>query len=430
MKVLVIGAGGREHAICWKLRQSPLITELYCAPGNPGIAEIADLVPIAVDEIHKLADFAAELSMDLTVVGPELPLVLGIADELTRRGLAVFGPNKRAAELEGSKVFAKEFMRRHSIPTAPFEVAHDASEARRLGRRFGFPVVLKADGLAAGKGVYVVRDAAAFEESLRIFFEQKRFGAAAGRLVIEDCLEGEEVSLMALCDGRGLLPFAAAKDYKRLREDDEGPNTGGMGAHSPTSVMPSGVGAAIIEQVLTPTVRGLAAESRDFVGVLYAGLMLTREGPRVLEYNVRFGDPEAQPLLLRLSDDLLPILAQGAAGRFETQRLHFTKSAAACVVLASRGYPETPTKGEAISGIERALAHPEVAVFHAGTARTDSGLVTAGGRVLDVCACGNNLREALRRAYVASAEITWPSKILRRDIGRRVLERPVSGSGS
>ncbi len=430
MKVLVVGSGGREHAICWKLRQSPLIKELYCAPGNPGIAEVADRVPIAADEIHKLADFASELGIDLTVVGPELPLVLGIADEFTSRGLAVFGPNKQAAELEGSKVFAKEFMRRHSIPTADFEVAHDASEARRLAKRFGFPVVLKADGLAAGKGVRVVHDEQAFEDALQAFFDERRFGAAADRLVIEACLVGEEISLMALCDGTRLLPLAAAKDYKRLLDQDDGPNTGGMGAHSPAGVLPTGVGLEIIEQVLTPTVRGLAAENRNFIGVLYAGLMLTEDGPRVLEFNVRLGDPEAQPLLMRLSDDLLPVLAQGAAGRFEVQRLNFAKNAAACVVLASRGYPEKPAKGEAITGIESAAANEDVAVFHAGTGMADDNVVATGGRVLDVCATGPNLREALRRAYSAAAEISWPSKILRRDIGRRVLNRGESGSSS
>lgn len=427
MKVLVVGSGGREHAICWKLRQSPLIEELYCAPGNPGIAAVADRVPIAADEIHKLADFASELGIDLTVVGPELPLVLGIADEFTSRGLAVFGPRKQAAELEGSKVFAKEFMRRHGIPTADFEVAHDASEARRLAKRFGFPVVLKADGLAAGKGVRVVRDAQAFEEALQAFFDERRFGSAADRLVIEACLVGEEISLMALCDGTRLLPLATAKDYKRLLDQDEGPNTGGMGAHSPTGVLPSGVGLEIVEQVLTPTVRGLAAENRNFIGVLYAGLMLTEDGPRVLEYNVRLGDPEAQPLLMRLSDDLLPVLAQGAAGRFEVQRLNFAKNAAACVVLASRGYPEKPTKGETITGIEAAAAYDDVAVFHAATGLVDDAVVATGGRVLDVCATGPNIREALRRAYSAAAEIAWPSKILRRDIGRRVLNRGEGG---
>ncbi|RMH22464.1 MAG: phosphoribosylamine--glycine ligase [Acidobacteria bacterium] len=428
MKVLVVGSGGREHALCWKLRQSPHLTELYCAPGNPGIAEVADLVPIADDEIHQLADFAADLKIDLTVVGPELPLTLGLADELIGRGVAVFGPRQQAAELEGSKVFAKEFMRRHGIPTARFEIAHDAAEARAAAQRLGFPVVLKADGLAAGKGVLIPGDEAELEAALATFFDERRFGSAGDRVVVERCLSGEEVSFLALCDGEHLLPLPPCKDYKRLEDDDRGPNTGGMGAHSPSAVLSSGVGASIIERIMKPAVAGMAAENRPFAGVLYAGLMLTSEGPQVLEFNVRFGDPEAQPLLMRLEDDLLPVLVQGAQGRFETPRLRIRKAAAACVVLASRGYPQKPVKGEPIQGLEAARAHPGVEVFHAGTARAGAQLITAGGRVLGVCASGVQLLDALRRAYVAAAEIHWPSKILRRDVGRRVLERATGGS--
>jgi phosphoribosylamine---glycine ligase len=421
MKVLVIGSGGREHALCWKLRQSPLLTELYCAPANPGIAQIADPVPIPADQIHELADFAAGLKIDLTVIGPELPLTLGITAELERRGLPVFGPRQRAAELEGSKVFAKEFMKRHGIPTADFDIAHGADDVRRAAHRFGFPVVLKADGLAAGKGVVIPRNEDELESHIAMFFETRRFGTAAERVVVEECLEGEEVSFISLCDGERVLPVASTKDYKRLLDDDQGPNTGGMGAHSPAGVLGGVTGSQILDTVVRPTVRALNEENRRFVGVLYAGMMLTADGPRVLEFNVRFGDPECQPIMLRMEDDLLPVLASGAAGRFEVPRLRFRKAAAACIVLASEGYPEKPVKGDEITGLADAARQEGVEIFHAATAVKDDRLVAAGGRVLDVCASGATLRDALKRAYVAANTVRWEHKILRHDIGRRVL---------
>ena len=423
MRVLVVGSGGREHALCWKLRQSPLLKELSCAPGNPGIAQEADLVPIAVDEIQKLADFAADLKIDLTVVGPELPLTLGLVDEFEQRGLAVFGPSQLAAELEGSKVFAKEFMRRHGIPTAEFEVVHDAKEARSAVSRFGYPTVLKADGLAAGKGVLIVANKKEADDAIRMLFEERRFGSAGDRVIVEECLEGEELSFIALSDGERMLTFASSKDYKRIGEDDTGPNTGGMGAHSPAGVLGSEQGAKVLEEIMHPTIRGMAAEERPFVGVLYAGLMLTAAGAKVLEYNVRFGDPEAQPLLMRLDDDLLPAMVSGAAGRFEMKRLTFRQEAAACVVLAAAGYPADPVKGDAIGGLAEADSREAVKVFHAGTKLQDGRVVSAGGRVLNVCATGPRLQDALKRAYAAAGDIRWANKVLRRDIGRRVLAR-------
>lgn len=423
MRVLVVGGGGREHALCWKLRQSPELTELYCAPGNPGIAAVADQVPIASEEIVRLADFARDMRIDLTVVGPELPLALGIADELAGRGLPVFGPTARAAELEGSKVFAKQFMERHGIPTAAFRVVHDAAQARAARREFDLPVVLKADGLASGKGVFVAADEAELEAALSALFEERRFGASAERVVVERFLAGEEVSLLALCDGERLLPLATAKDYKRIGDGDSGPNTGGMGSHSPSGLFTAESAAEVIERILRPAVAGMAEEARPFVGVLYAGLMLTAEGPQVLEFNARFGDPEAQAILLRLEDDLLPVLAAGAAGRFELPRLRFRQEAAACVVLASPGYPGRPLTGEAIGGLEAAAAVPGVEIFHAGTALADGALVSAGGRVLDVCALGADLVEALQRAYTAVQLVDWPGKAFRQDIGRRVVEK-------
>lgn len=423
MKVLVIGSGGREHALCWKLRQSPRLTELYCAPGNPGIAAIADRVPIQADEIHQLADFALDLKIDLTIVGPELPLTLGIVDEFQSRGLSIFGPRQAAAELEGSKVFSKEFMRRHGIPTADFGIAHDAAEARELAARFGFPVVLKADGLAAGKGVVIPENTEELNAAIELFFEQRRFGAAGARVVVEECLVGEEVSFTSICDGMHPLPLATCKDYKRLLDQDQGPNTGGMGAHSPAGVLGSGTGAEILEQIVRPTLMGLLEENRTFVGVLYTGLMITEDGPKVLEYNARFGDPETQALMMRMDTDLLPLLQQAAAGKFETLRMGFRKEASTCIVLASQGYPEKPTKGEAISGLAEAAAVEGVEVFHAATLENGEQTLAAGGRVLNVCATGPQLRDALKRAYVAASRIQWPSKILRHDIGRRVLER-------
>ncbi|MEM8964087.1 MAG: phosphoribosylamine--glycine ligase [Acidobacteriota bacterium] len=427
MKVLVLGSGAREHALCWKLKQSPRVTDLYCAPGNPGIAAVADRVPIAVDEVHQIASFAGDLGIDLVIVGPELPLTLGIVDELQQRGVAVFGPTRQAAELEGSKIFAKEFMRRHGIPTGAFFVAHDRDEAARHAAELGFPVVLKADGLAAGKGVTIAKDATELEAQLDTFFVDRRFGSAADRVVVEEFLEGEEISFIGVSDGERLLPLATSKDYKRLLDDDGGPNTGGMGAHSPAGVLERGVGAQILDQVMHPVVHGMAEENRPFRGFLYAGLMLTAEGPKVLEFNVRLGDPEAQPLLMRLDDDLATVLATGANGRFETTRLHFKKEAAACVVLASRGYPEKPIKGEPIHGVDRLAPIEGIEVFHAGTTEKDGQLISAGGRVLSVCATGPHLRDALKRAYAAANEIVWPSKIMRFDIGRRVVAPSAEG---
>jgi len=428
MRVLVIGGGGREHALCWKLRQSPLLDELYCAPGSPGIAEVADCLPTSVDEIQSLAEFAAGLRMDLTVVGPELPLSLGIVDEFQSRGLRIFGPTSRAAELESSKVFAKEFMERHGIPTAPFEVAHDREEVRRAVGQLRLPVVLKANGLAAGKGVLIVRDDEALERALAVFFDERRFGSGGDRVVVERCLEGEEVSMIALSDGAELLALPPSKDYKRIGEGDTGPNTGGMGSHSPSGVLSAEQMAEVDARVLRPVIAGMAAENRRFRGVLYAGLMLTPDGPRVLEFNVRLGDPEAQSLLLRLEDDLLPVLAAAAEGSFGGARLRHRSEAAACIVLAAPGYPGKATGGEAIGGLAAAAAEEGVEIFHAGTALDGERLVSAGGRVLNVCALGADLAAALDRAYRAAEAVDWPGKVLRRDVGRRVIESGASGA--
>jgi phosphoribosylamine--glycine ligase len=423
MRVLVVGGGGREHALCWKLRQSPELSELFCAPGNPGIARLADCVPIGVDEVHRLADFAREARIDLTVVGPELPLTLGIVDEFQARGLRIFGPSRAAAELEGSKAFTKQFLARNGIPTAEFVLTRDRKAAAAAVARFGLPVVLKADGLASGKGVVVATEQSEVEEALALFFDDRKFGTASDVVVVEEFLTGEEVSLIALSDGRHLLPFATARDYKRLLDDDRGPNTGGMGAHSPSGVLDGKSAGEAHEHILRPTIEALAAEGRPFSGVLYAGLMLTEKGAKVLEFNVRLGDPEAQALLLRLEDDLLPILAAGADGHFGVPRLHFKREVSAVLVLAAAGYPDRPVRGEPIEGLERAEKHPGAVVFHAGTAVSEGRVVSAGGRVLNVGAAGPDLTTALQIAYAAAAEIQWPSKYLRSDVGRRLVER-------
>ncbi len=422
MRVLVIGNGGREHAICWLIRERAPAAELYCAPGSPGTGECAESVAIDVSDIEGLRRFAAGRGIDLTVVGPELPLSLGIVDAFRERGLRIFGPSRAAARLESSKVFAKEFMQRHGVPTSEFVVAGDRDTARRAAARFGLPAVLKADGLAAGKGVLIVSSPEELEAALDIFFVDRRFGAAGARVLIEPFVLGEEVSFIGLCDGRRVLPLATSKDYKRIGDDDTGPNTGGMGAHSPAGIVTREQVKAIMTDVMERTVAGMAADGTPFSGVLYAGLMMTPDGPRVLEFNVRLGDPEAQALLLRLEEDPVDLFAAGADGDFGRSTLAFRPGASACLVLANRGYPGRAASGDPIEGIEEAREHEGVVVFHAGAGRRDGQVIAAGGRVLNVCAVGGDLSQALARAYGAAARIHWPARAMRSDIGRRVLE--------
>jgi phosphoribosylamine--glycine ligase len=421
-KVLVVGSGGREHALCWHLATHSPGIDLYCAPGNPGISEVAQSVAIPLDEVSALVELAQDLAIELTLVGPELPLALGLVDAFERAGLRAFGPKQAAARLESSKVFAKEFMLRHGIPTPPFEVAYDAGDARAAVGRFGLPVALKAEGLAGGKGVLLVRSEEELAAGLHELFEAKRFGNAADRVVVEPLIEGEEVSFIGVSDGHHLLPLATSKDYKRIGDGDTGPNTGGMGAHSPSGLVDGDLARQILETVMVPTVQGMAEEGTPFVGFLYAGLMLTEAGPQVLEFNARLGDPEAQALLLRCEEDLASLFYRGAQGDFGARRLHFRREASACLVLAAAGYPEAPIQGDRIQGLDGVRDCEGVQVFHAATRRVESGLVVAGGRVLDVCATGPDLPTALRRAYDAATRISWPGMQLRRDIGRRVLE--------
>ena len=421
MKVLVIGNGGREHALCWLIRERAPGTDLYCAPGSPGTEECGESVAIDVSDIDALAGFAAERGIDLTVVGPELPLSLGVVDAFRQRGLRIFGPSRAAARLESSKVFAKEFMHRHGVPTSDFVVADDRETAGRAARRFGLPAVLKADGLAAGKGVLIVSSPEELEAALDVFFVDRRFGSAGARVLIEPFVLGEEVSFIGFCDGRRVLPLATSKDYKRIGDDDAGPNTGGMGAHSPAGIVSEAQVEDIMSDVMERTVAGMAADGTPFSGVLYAGLMMSPDGPQVLEFNVRLGDPEAQALLLRLEEDPVDLFTAGAEGDFGRSALSFRAGASACLVLANQGYPGKAVAGDVIEGIEVARAHEGVVVFHAGTARRNGDVIATGGRVLNVCAVGEDLGQALARAYEGADRINWPAKAMRSDIGRRVL---------
>ena len=418
MRVLIIGSGAREHALAWKLTRASGVEELFAAPGNPGMAAVASCVPIGADNIVELAEFATSLHIDFTVVGPELPLVLGIADEFSRRGLALLGPSRAAAEVEGSKAFTKELCQRHGIPTAHGQVVRDRDGAARAVRELGVPVVFKADGLASGKGVLVCRNAADVDAALVRFFEERAFGSAGERVLVEECLSGEEVSFMVLTDGVSVVPLASARDYKRLADGDQGPNTGGMGAISPAA-LPQGLGARILRDIVHPTVNGLAQEGRLYRGVLYAGLMLTADGPKLLEYNCRLGDPETQAVLPRLEDDLLPLLQATTRGELGGWRAAWKHEAAACVVLAAAGYPEKPQRGDVISGVAEALALPGAMVFHAATAVDNGRLVTAGGRVLSVVGRGAGLDEAVATAYASAAQVSFAGMQYRRDIGAR-----------
>lgn len=435
MRVLIVGSGGREHALAWKLAQSPDVHEIFCAPGNPGMGTEGkqSCIPIGAADIVELADFAESTKVDLTVVGPELPLTLGIVDEFGKRGLTIFGPNKLAAELEGSKVFSKTFMQKYGIPTADAVVCEERTEAEEAAERFGLPCVFKADGLAGGKGVLVVETQDDLERALKLFFDDRVFGSSGSRVLIEQFIKGDEVSFMVLCDGERALPLATAKDYKRVFDGDMGPNTGGMGAHSPSVLLDAGSSREVLTGIVHPTLKGMAAEGRPFRGVLYVGLILENGlNPYVLEYNVRFGDPETQSILIRLEDDLLPYLMRSARGAFASDsKPVWRKEAGACLVLAAEGYPGPFEKGKPITGIEAATAEEGVFVFHSGTARTDGKLVTGGGRVLSVCARAKNLSEALSKARRAGETIQFEGKQFRRDVGHKALEilRERTGSG-
>lgn len=421
MRVLVVGSGAREHAIVHALRRSPEVSEVFAAPGNPGIAQAADLLPVAVDNVVGLAEAATDLKIDLTVVGPELPLALGISDEFSKRGLCLFGPSSAAAQLESSKVFAKDFCQRHGIATPQAMCVETEEQARAAVKKLGLPVVLKADGLAAGKGVLIPSNTEELDEVLEIFFDRRSFGEAGSRVLVEEFVVGTEVSFMAISDGENALPLATSKDYKKIGEGNSGPNTGGMGAHSPAMGLPKGLSRTIMETVITPVIQGMAAEGREFRGVLYAGLMLTEDGPKVLEFNCRFGDPETQAVLLRLEGSFAALVKSAAEGQLVPGGLSWRREVVACVVAAAHGYPASPRKGDDITGIEEAMALPAVTVYHAGTRTEGERLLTSGGRVLSVCGRGPNLETALETAYNGLDAIRFEGKTFRRDIGADTL---------
>jgi phosphoribosylamine---glycine ligase len=424
MRILVVGSGGREHALCWSIAASPLCDKLYCAPGNAGIAAEAECVPIAAEDIPALLAFAKDHAVDFVVVGPEGPLVQGLVDRLEEAGIKAFGPTAKAAALEGSKSFMKELCAVYSIPTAKFRRFTDAATAKAYVRAEGAPIVVKADGLAAGKGVVVAQNLAEAEAAIDSMLTEGAFGAAGEEIVVEEFLEGEEASFFALVDGTTALPLASAQDHKAAYDGDRGPNTGGMGAYSPAPIMDAGMERRIMAEIVLPTVKAMAAEGRPFKGVLFAGLMIGKSGPRLLEYNVRFGDPECQVLCLRLMSDLLPALLAARDGALEHFLLRWQEKTALTVVMAAKGYPGAYEKGTAIAGLDRAAKLDDVVVFHAGTRRGEDGRILAnGGRVLGVSALGKDVAEARTRAYAAVDLIQWPEGFCRRDIGWRAIER-------
>jgi phosphoribosylamine--glycine ligase len=423
MKVLVIGSGGREHALVWKIAQSPLVKKIYCAPGNPGTALLAENVAIGVDQLDKLLAFAYEYKIDLTVVGPEQPLSLGIVDLFESHGLKVFGPSQKAALIEGSKAFSKDLMQKYNVPTAAYGVFTDQSEAEDFISRTGAPIVVKADGLAAGKGVIIARTCEEAVAAVRDMLSGNAFGNAGSRVVIEEFLTGEEASFLVITDGNKILPLASAQDHKAVFDGDQGPNTGGMGAYSPAPVVSSDIHEKAMQQVIRPAVAGMTAEGRPYRGVLYAGLMIKDGQVRTLEFNARFGDPECQPLLMRMKSDIVPILMAVAEGDLGTLSIEWHDKAAVCVVMAAEGYPGEYRKADPIDGLAEAARIDDVYVFHAGTALKEGRCVTSGGRVLGVTALGDSVQLAISTAYEAVHCISWKGVQFRRDIGRKALGR-------
>ena len=422
MRVLVVGGGGREHALCWAISASPLCDALYCAPGNAGISQDAECVPIAADDIETLVRFATENKIDFVVVGPEVALVMGLVDRLAETGIKAFGPSAAAAMLEGSKGFMKDLCAKYDIPTAAYGRFTKAAAARAYIEQQGTPIVVKADGLAAGKGVTVAQSVDEALAAVDAAMTDAAFGTAGQELVIEECMMGEELSFFALVDGKTALPLVGAQDHKAVGDGDTGPNTGGMGAYSPAPALTEALQAEIMERIITPTVEGMAAEGALFQGVLYAGLMLTEEGPKLLEYNVRFGDPECQVLMLRLRSDILPALVASCDGMLATFDLRWSDDAALTVVMATEGYPGDYAKGSEIRGLE-AISPDDAVIFHAGTKAENGRLLANGGRVLNVTASGASIGEAQAKAYAAVDRIDWSEGFCRRDIGWRAVAR-------
>ncbi len=419
MRVLVVGGGGREHALAWKIGQSPKVEKVFCAPGNAGTAEVAENVPVAAEDIDGLLRFARENAIGLTVVGPEQPLVLGIVDRFRDAGLRAFGPRARAAEIEGSKVFCKNLLKKYGIPTGDYQVFDSSDKAAAYVKDLNEPLVVKVDGLAAGKGVILCEDGREALAAIDTIMRDGQFGEAGNLIVVEEFLRGQEVSLLAFTDGETVLPLDSAQDHKAAYDGDRGPNTGGMGAYSPAAVLTPALSRQVTDEILLPTVRAMAAEGRPYQGLLYAGLMLTERGPRVLEFNARFGDPETQPLLMRMQSDIVPLFEACIDGNLAGHSIEWSDETAVCVVMAAEGYPADYEKGKVIEGLAEAGALPGVVVFHAGTKSGEGRVLTSGGRVLGVTATGKSRGEAIESAYRAVEKIRWDGMHYRRDIGRR-----------
>jgi len=421
MKVLVIGSGGREHALCWAIAKSPKCDELFCAPGNAGIDQVAITVPIAIDDLDGILDFVAANAIDFVVVGPEGPLVAGLIDRLDEVGVKAFGPSALAAQLEGSKAFTKDLCAKYGIPTADYARFDEPDAAKEYIRIKGAPIVIKADGLAAGKGVILCRNENEAYAAIDHIMTEQAFGEAGAEVVIEEMLEGEEASFFALVDGKTALPLVAAQDHKAVFDGDEGPNTGGMGAYTPAPVITDALAKRIMADIINPTIKAMANEGYPYKGVLYAGLMITKKGPELIEYNARFGDPECQPMMMRLKSDALDMLLACAEGRLDKFKLEWNKDAALTVVMAAEGYPGAYRKGTEIKGLDKAEELANVVVFHAGTLEEDGRIVANGGRVLNVTALGKTVGAAQKRAYQAVADIDWPEGFCRSDIGWRAV---------
>ena len=422
MKVLVIGSGGREHALVWKIAQSPKVSQIYCAPGNAGISKLAQCINIDADNIAKLVDFAQKEKIDLTVVGPELALSKGIVDEFNRKGLRIFGPSKKATEIESSKVFSKYLMKKYNIPTATYEVFQNSEKAFDYIKQQNFPLVIKADGLAAGKGVFIVKDLVQARDALDALMEEKNFGEAGRQVVIEEFLEGEEVSILAFCDGKTVVPMVSSQDHKKIFDNDRGPNTGGMGAYSPVPFCNHKSEEMVLQKILIPVIKGLQKEDREYKGVIYAGLVLTKEGPKVLEFNARFGDPETQAVLPRLETDLIEILLAVVEGNLSKVNIKWKDKAAVCVILASGGYPGKYQKGKVIYGFEKLENKKDIIVFHAGTKLQEGKIVTAGGRVLGVTAWDDTISKAKDKAYEGVEKIYFENMYYRKDIASKAIK--------
>ncbi len=422
MKILVIGSGGREHALVWKINQSKKVKKIYCAPGNAGTAQLAENLNIKADDVAGLKKFAQENKIDLTVVGPEIPLVAGIVDEFAKDGLKIFGPNKAAAMIEGSKVFSKDFMLKYELPTAQAGIFDNSKEAIAYIEEMGAPIVVKADGLAAGKGVIVAKTKEEAIAAVKDIMEKKQFGDAGNKVVIEECLVGEEASIIAITDGKTVLSLASSQDHKRVADNDEGLNTGGMGAYSPAPIVTDQLMEQIDQTVLKPFIAGMQQEGIDYKGVIYAGIMVTKEGPKVLEFNARFGDPETQPIMMRMQSDIVPIFEAVVAGKLSGKKIEWKDKAAVCVVLASGGYPGKYEKGIPIEGIEKVDQLDNAYVFHAGTKLAGDKVVTAGGRVLGVTALGDGIKFAIQNSYRAVDLIKFKGMHYRKDIGKKALK--------